>query len=114
MTRRASTKGMAEVDRSYLASPPPLFDEAADPSTDLCQRCFHPRSDHKPETEKRHAHFRTVAGDEKPRLFRTTNRDGFCHSCLCSCLYFVEDGEVLVSSFSREWIKANKLELLLK
>jgi len=75
--------------------------------TDLCARCQFPRSDHKIESEKSHAHFRTHPGDTSPFMFPTTCREPYCHVVLNSCMGFVESGEVPVSSFSREWIEKN-------
>jgi hypothetical protein len=115
MNRRTAI-GTADED-SYLASRPQLFEERTVERIierprlppDKCQRCWHARSDHKVETEKRHPHFRTVAGDMRGKMFPTMNRDPYCHQTLCTCMWFAEFGEVPVSSFGTRWIKENGL-----
>jgi hypothetical protein len=59
-------------------------------ASDPCQRCSHARSDHSDGTQKK-------------------NREPYCEMPICSCLWFVEFGEIPVSSFSRAWIKENGL-----
>lgn len=77
--------------------------------TDPCGRCRDPRSEHKIDKDKRHIHFRTAAGDEKPRLFVTRCFEPYCHLPLCACMGFVEADEQPVSSFSMRWCIENGL-----
>jgi len=76
--------------------------------TDLCQRCQFPRSDHFIDNARAHAHYQDYQ-NVHPRMMRTTCHDPYCHMVLCSCMMFVEIGEVPVSSFAPWWIKENGL-----
>ena len=63
---------------------------------DLCKLCWHMRSDHYRDKEKKHAHFRDsmqMKGLES-RMFPNTNREAYCHVPMCTaCPRFIEEWE---------------------